>query len=138
MLLMNTVPLPLVAVHMFGPQHAAWLESWQLPADARVIAIAGPLVRRAAADEAIWCFELVRVLYPEARLLVLGDGPDRARLERFADEVSEPGCVRFLGYRADIAEILPHADVYWQLTSSTAAPGRPPSTARGPPAWRSR
>jgi glycosyltransferase involved in cell wall biosynthesis len=101
---------------------AGWLERLSLPADARVIMAAGPLIRRKQFDEVIWCFELVRVIYPEARLVLLGDGPDRARLERFADDVSEPGCVRFLGYRSDIAELLPHADVYWQLDAPNATP----------------
>jgi glycosyltransferase involved in cell wall biosynthesis len=101
---------------------ASWLERLSLPTDAKVIMAAGPLVRRKQFDEVIWCFELVRVIYPEARLLIIGDGPDRSRLERFADDVSEPGCVRFLGYRSDIAELLPHADVYWQLDPSAGAP----------------
>ena len=93
-----------------------------LPADARVIAVAGPLRRRKNFDEAIWCFELVRVLHESARLLVIGDGPDRARLERFARQVSEPGCVRLLGYRDDMADLLPLADVYWQLDAATTTP----------------
>jgi glycosyltransferase involved in cell wall biosynthesis len=93
-----------------------------LAAGDKVIAAAGPLVRRKAFDETIWCFELIRVLYPEARLLIFGDGADRGRLERFADEVSDPGCVRFLGYRADIADLLPCADVYWQLDAPRTTP----------------
>jgi glycosyltransferase involved in cell wall biosynthesis len=103
-------------------QRGAWLNQWELPTESKVIATAGPLTRIKAFDEVIWCFELVRILYPTARLLILGDGPDRARLERFADGVSEPGCIRFLGYRPDIAEILPHADVYWQLDASRTTP----------------
>jgi glycosyltransferase involved in cell wall biosynthesis len=101
---------------------AAWLERHSLPPDAKVIMAAGPLARRKQFDEVIWCFELVRVIYPEARLLVLGDGADRARLERFADEVSELGCVRFLGYRSDIAETMPYADVFWHLDAPIATP----------------
>jgi glycosyltransferase involved in cell wall biosynthesis len=101
---------------------AAWLDRHSLPTNAKVIIAAGPLARRKQFDEVIWCFELVRVIYPQARLLLVGDGADGARLERFADEVSEPGCVRFLGYRSDIAETLPYADVFWQLDAPMAAP----------------
>jgi glycosyltransferase involved in cell wall biosynthesis len=36
--------------------------------------------------------------------------------------VSEPGCVRFLGFRADTTEVLPHVDVYWQLNASADTP----------------
>jgi glycosyltransferase involved in cell wall biosynthesis len=91
-------------------------------ADSRVIAVAGPLVRRKQIDEAIWAYELVRMIRPHARLVVFGDGPDRARLERFAASVSEPGCVCFAGYRADLADLLPHTDVYWQLDPSPSTP----------------
>jgi glycosyltransferase involved in cell wall biosynthesis len=98
------------------------LEGLALPASAKVIMTAGPMVRRKQFDEAIWCFELVRVIYPEARLVLLGDGPDRARLEQFAEGVSEPGCVRFAGYRSDLADLLPHAEVYWQLGAPAATP----------------
>jgi glycosyltransferase involved in cell wall biosynthesis len=89
---------------------------------ARLIATSGPLLRRKQIDEAIWCFELVRVLHPEARLIIFGDGPDRARLERFAAAVSDPGCIAFAGYRPDAATLAAHADVFWQLGASTATP----------------
>jgi glycosyltransferase involved in cell wall biosynthesis len=88
----------------------------------RVIAIAGPLKRSKQFDEAIWCFELVRVLHDNARMIIFGDGPDRQRLERFADEVSDPGCVRFVGYRDDFRELVVAADVFWQLDASQATP----------------
>ena len=93
-----------------------------LAPDAAVIAVAAPLRRRKEIDEAIWCFELVRVLHENARLLVFGDGPDRARLERFAAEVSDAGCVRFLGYRNDLDELWPAVDVFWQLDSPIGTP----------------
>jgi glycosyltransferase involved in cell wall biosynthesis len=93
-----------------------------LAPDDAVIAVAAPLRRRKEIDEAIWCFELVRVLHENARLLVFGDGPDRARLERFAEEVSDPGCVRFLGYRSDIDQLWRAVDVFWQLDSPIGTP----------------
>lgn len=101
---------------------AAVLAELGLPANTRIIALAGPLVRDKQIDEAIWCYELVRVIHPQARLVVFGDGPDRARLERYTELVSDPDCVRFTGYRADLPELLPSADVFWQLTRSRATP----------------
>jgi glycosyltransferase involved in cell wall biosynthesis len=94
----------------------------ELPTDARLIAVAGPLERRKEIDEAIWHFELVRVLHEKARLLIFGDGPDRARLERFAEEVSDRGCICFLGFRNDFLQVLPAADAYWQLDRSLTTP----------------
>src|SRR5690606_34506200 len=93
-----------------------------VPPDARLIAVAGPLERRKQVDEAVWHFELLRVLHENAVMLVLGDGPDYERLERFIELVSQPGSVRLLGYRPDIAAILPHVDVYWQLSPAAGAP----------------
>ena len=98
------------------------LAALALPENAELVAIAGPLRRDRSLDEAIWAFELVRVLHERARLLVLGDGPDRRRLEQFASQVSEPGCVRFLGYRDDLADVLRHADVYWQPDEALSTP----------------
>ena len=64
----------------------------------------------------------MRVLHPQARLVVFGDGPDRERLERFAGLVSEPACVVFCGYRADWTQLLPAVDVYWQLEPASTTP----------------
>lgn len=104
------------------PARAALLKDLNLPNDAKLIAVAGPLRRHRQVDEAIWAFELVRVIHPSARLLVVGDGGDRARLERFAEQVSEPGCVRFLGYRDDWLGLLPGIDVFWQFNASVTTP----------------
>ena len=98
------------------------LQELGLADDAKIIAVSGPLRRHRQVDEAIWAFELVRVIYPTARLLVVGDGPDRARLERFAEQTSEPGCVRFLGYRDDWRQLLPGVGVFWQLNASVTTP----------------
>jgi len=104
------------------PARAALLKELKLPSDTKLIAVAGPLRRHRQVEEAIWAFELVRVIHPTARLLVVGDGGDRARLERFAEQVSEPGCVRFLGYRDDWNSLLPGVDVFWQLNASVTTP----------------
>jgi glycosyltransferase involved in cell wall biosynthesis len=92
-----------------------------LPGEIAIV-VAGPLARHKQIDEAIWFFELVRVLHDNARLLIFGEGPDRGRLERFAGEVSDPGCVRFCGYRPDFQQLLPAADMYWQLDQSPSTP----------------
>ncbi len=93
-----------------------------LPVDAPLIAVVSPLVRSKRLDEVIWHFELVRVLHPPAKLLVIGDGPDRPRLQRYASQVSDLDAVRFLGFRTDHAALLRHVDVYWQLNASSATP----------------
>ena len=92
-----------------------FLSEQSLPGDAQLIAVGGQLVRENRIDEAIWCFELIRAIHPQVRLLILGEGPDRPRLERFTRLVSDSHVVRFLGDRDDIRELLPMADVVWSM-----------------------
>jgi len=53
----------------------------------------------------------IRREVPEARFLVVGDGPQRGRLEDLARELSLDGSVRFLGTRSDVPELLALVDV---------------------------
>ena len=94
-----------------------------------MLAVAGRLTRAHRIDEAIWNFELVRTLNERARLLVLGDGPDRSRLERFARLVSMPQAVKFLGDSQDATEVLPGIDVFWYMVADTSACATAGSTA---------
>ncbi|NOY30563.1 MAG: glycosyltransferase [Planctomycetes bacterium] len=97
--------------------HDEFLELLSLPADARIVGMAGQLTRGRGLEEAIWCFELVRTLDERARLLIFGSGPDRHRLERFSRLASEPSAIRFLGYQENLERWLPHVEVFWQLGS---------------------
>lgn len=90
-----------------------FLDELQLPQDSILIAVAGPLTRSQQIDEAIWHYELLRTLDERLRLVIFGDGLDRPRVERFARLTSEPHSIRFLGYRDDFRELLPHADLFW-------------------------
>jgi len=117
----NTV-LPGAAPIVAPESDADLRQKFRLPADAPLLAIVSPLVRSKRLDDAIWHFELVRVLHPHARLLIVGDGPDRARLERFASQVSDLEAVRFVGYVDHPARVLAHVDVYWHLSPSPATP----------------
>jgi glycosyltransferase involved in cell wall biosynthesis len=55
-----------------------------------------------------------------ARFVIVGDGPERAELERKASELGIADRVRFLGSRSDIHEILPAFDLF-SLTSKNEA-----------------
>ncbi|HEV7278863.1 MAG TPA: glycosyltransferase [Pirellulaceae bacterium] len=55
-----------------------------------------------------------------ARFAIVGDGPERAELERKATELGIADRVRFLGSRSDIHEILPAFDLF-SLTSKNEA-----------------
>ena len=53
----------------------------------------------------------VRQTLPEARFLIVGDGPQRAELEALAEELALSSAVRFLGTRSDVPEVLSLIDV---------------------------
>lgn len=98
-----------------------FLNELQLPQDSILITVAGPLTRSQQIDEAIWHYELVRTLDERLRLLIFGDGPDRPRVERFARLTSEPHSIRFLGYRDNFRELLPHTDLFWHTGIASKA-----------------
>ncbi len=78
-----------------------------IPAGAFVAGIVGRLDPIKDHPTLFRAFARLRESVPEARLLVVGDGPERARLEEEAGEG-----VIFLGDRADVPEILRALDVF--------------------------
>jgi glycosyltransferase involved in cell wall biosynthesis len=57
-------------------------------------------------------FAAVRNECPSAKLLLLGDGPQRREIEQAVAEQNLRDAVMLLGHRADVAAILPLADLY--------------------------
>jgi phosphatidylinositol alpha-1,6-mannosyltransferase len=68
--------------------------------DEKVILCVSRLVPRKGQDVLIGAMSLVRELVPDAALLIVGDGPDRGRLEGSARE-APPGSVLFAGQVPD-------------------------------------
>ena len=96
------------------------LRELQLPSDARLLAVAGQLEPRYGIKELIWAADMVRVLHPNMRFLIVGDGRQRRHLERFAQTAAEPENICLLGDSDQWPDILPHVDVYWQGTEAHA------------------
>jgi glycosyltransferase involved in cell wall biosynthesis len=61
----------------------------------------------------IWAAELLWVMRQELCYVIIGDGPERQRLEEYRDNILGAKHVRFLGERTDAADLLPHCDVLW-------------------------
>ena len=53
----------------------------------------------------------VRRAVPDARFLIVGDGPQRGELEALAQSLAISDAVRFLGTRSDVPEVLSLIDV---------------------------
>jgi phosphatidylinositol alpha-1,6-mannosyltransferase len=68
-----------------------------VPADAPVVVCTARMVRRKGQDTLVAAWPGVLRQHPDAVLLLVGDGPDRARLERLVAEARLGASVRLLG-----------------------------------------
>jgi L-malate glycosyltransferase len=59
---------------------------------------------------------------PDARLLLIGEGPEREKIEHEVQECDLAGNVRFLGLRKDVARLLAAADVFLLTSISEGIP----------------
>lgn len=84
-----------------------------LPTDARLIAAVGRLWPQKRIKDLIWATDLLKCIRDDAHLLIIGDGPQRWRLERFSQQCGNEDRVHFLGERGDVPRIMPHLDCLW-------------------------
>ncbi len=98
------------AIQDFMPTRpAGWLaQELGLARDTPLVVTTGWLIPRKRIDFGLRAFARV---VGDAVLLVIGEGPERAELERLAGELGVAGRVRFLGRRNDVREILPECAV---------------------------
>lgn len=83
-----------------------------IPGDALVFGTAARLDPVKDLVTLIDAFAVVRAEVPAARLVIVGDGPEREALERRAAEHGARAAIVFTGYRADVRSLLPACDVY--------------------------
>ena len=93
-----------------------------VPAGARIVGTVGRLDPIKNQTLLIRAFDRLRRELPDALLLVVGDGPEGARLRDLAEEKGLDGSVRFLGERRDIERILPAFDVFALSSLSEGTP----------------
>lgn len=91
---------------------AARLRQWNLPEDSFVVGYVGRLAAQKRVQDLIFAVETLRHIRPQVQLVLIGDGPERERLERFAVSVGGAAHVHFLGHREDATACLPHLDVF--------------------------
>ena len=107
------IPNGVAAARQSDVSRAELLHELQCSQDARLIGVVGRLWPQKRVKDLIWAADLLRVLHNNLRLLVIGDGPERGTLERFARLASDLDHIRFLGHRDDVWRIMPHLDVFW-------------------------
>jgi glycosyltransferase involved in cell wall biosynthesis len=84
-----------------------------LPADARLVGAVGRLWPQKRVKDLIWAADLLKSARDDTHLLIIGDGPQRWRLERYRDQNEVADRVHFLGERNDVPQIMPHLDCLW-------------------------
>lgn len=102
---------PVVALAPPLPDRDDFCRSIDVPSDVPLLISAGQM-RNSDLFGALWVFEFLR--YPEAsaRLLMIGDGPGRDKIERTSQGLAPEGShVVFLGSRPDVPSILGLAQI---------------------------
>jgi glycosyltransferase involved in cell wall biosynthesis len=97
-----TLPFP----HEPGQRHL-------FQAGRRFVLCAGSLEIQRGFRNAIWSLDILRIIFEDLNLLVLGDGPERDSLQRFAKGIQLAERVHFLGPRADIRPFLDLTELVW-------------------------
>jgi glycosyltransferase involved in cell wall biosynthesis len=93
-----------------------------LPAGARLVGAINRLWPQKRLKDLIWAADLLKVIRDDVHLLIVGDGPQRDRLERFRRQVRIEDKVHFLGHRNDVPRLLPHFDALWLASEYEGLP----------------
>jgi glycosyltransferase involved in cell wall biosynthesis len=72
----------------------------------------GGMIRKRDQKTLIRAFKSVLTLHPSARLILIGDGPERPRLESLAHSLDLGNAIVFLGYTDRVADYLSAMDLY--------------------------
>lgn len=81
-----------------------------IPNDSPRIVCAAPLEREFGVRQAIWAFDFLLLLYPDARLDIIGTGTQIATLQALADGLGSAASVHFHPAMAEVMEL---ADIVW-------------------------
>jgi len=108
----NGIALPAEPVESALTREAL-LAQLDLPEDAKLIVAVGRLWPQKRIKDLIWAADLLQCIREDTHLLVIGEGPQRWRLEKFAEQAEVSSRVHFLGHREDVPQILPHCLCLW-------------------------
>ncbi len=86
-------------------------EEFQFPPGAPVILAVGRLHPQKGFLELLEAFSKLRPEVPDARMLIVGEGPQRAELEARIRDLQLSGFARLAGYRTDVADLMLQSQV---------------------------
>jgi glycosyltransferase involved in cell wall biosynthesis len=105
---------PAVALEERSPgDPRAFRAAHRLPENARLLIGVGPLEPHKGFREAVWAFDILKYLYDDLHLVLIGEGSDRDRLEGFTGAIQARDRVHFVGRQADVADWLAQAEAVW-------------------------
>jgi glycosyltransferase involved in cell wall biosynthesis len=99
-----------------APQIRPTCAPLDLKPEHKVVITVGRLVAQKDIELFVEGAKILLHYYPQARFVVVGDGPCRLDLMRCAFQSGLDGKISFVGEREDVPELLASADVFW-LTS---------------------
>jgi glycosyltransferase involved in cell wall biosynthesis len=115
--------------------------SLRLPANARLVMGVGPLETRKGFQDAIWTLDILKYLYDDLHLVLIGNGSERLRLQQFAQAVGASANIHFAGPQVDVPVLLVQSEVVWvpsytsggvNVALEAMAAGRPVVASRLP------
>jgi glycosyltransferase involved in cell wall biosynthesis len=104
-----------------GVWQASLREELALGEEAKLVVAVGSLRHSRRVKDMIWALELLGSVIPQLHLLLVGDGPQRRSLERYAAEFRHAGRIHFLGSR-DAREVWPQVDLFWSASEEDGPP----------------
>jgi glycosyltransferase involved in cell wall biosynthesis len=97
-----------------SPDPVAFRRSLGVPDAGRLVLAAGRFDAADGLRSAVWAFDVVKYAAPDLYLVLIGDGPERDRLERFGKALGfDDYRVRFAGDRPDFPALAALAEVVW-------------------------
>ena len=93
-----------------------------LAGKAPVIGYTGRIVKQKRLDLLLEGFSLVLARYPQAHLVIVGDGQLRPELQAYADSLDVSHAVTWTGFRRDIPRLLAAMDLYIQPSANEGLP----------------
>ncbi|MFH1301885.1 MAG: glycosyltransferase [Planctomycetota bacterium] len=106
----NGIPIPDTTV--CETTRSQLFEEHNLPEGARLIAFVGRLARQKRVEDLLWAVQLLRQMDDNAYLLIVGEGPEREKLEQLSRKYTAAPNIRFLGHRPDVNKLFPLFELF--------------------------
>jgi glycosyltransferase involved in cell wall biosynthesis len=93
-----------------------------IPPDRRIVVNVARLSPEKDLGSLLHAFRRIHDTLARTELWLIGDGPERGRLEALASDLEIAQCVTFMGMRADVPRLLPAADLFCLSSLSEGLP----------------